>query len=63
LVAPNTDTLPELLDGAGCQFMPLEEALKEDNDRLISILVARKEFKICEELCRNKYLDFCGALI
>jgi UDP-N-acetyl-D-mannosaminuronic acid dehydrogenase len=63
LVEPNIDTLPELLNAAGCQLASLEAVLEESKDLVISVLVAHKEFKTSEELRRNTPLDFCGALM
>lgn len=63
LVEPNIDTLPELLDAAGCQLVSLEAALEKSKEQVVSVLVAHKEFKASEELRRNKTLDFCGALV
>ena len=50
VVEPNIDTLPELLDTAGCQLVSLEEALRESKKQLIAVLVAHKEFKASKEL-------------
>jgi len=62
LVEPNIETLPESLAAAGCQLVPLEAALEEGEDKVISVLVAHKEFKSSEQLCRRAHLDFCGVL-
>jgi len=63
LVEPNIDTLPELLDAAGCQLVTLKTVLEESKEQVVSVLVAHKEFKASEELRRVKILDFCGALV
>lgn len=62
LVEPNIKTLPEVLTAVGCQLISLEEALEEDNDKVIAVLVAHKEFKASETLRQKTCLDFCGAL-
>ena len=62
LVEPNIEALPEALAATGCQLTSLEAALEAGEERVISVLVAHKEFKASEELRLNTPLDFCGAL-
>jgi len=61
LVEPNIEVLPELLDAAGCQLVPLEVVFKESHKQVVSILVAHKEFKVSEKLRHVSPLDFCGV--
>ena len=62
LVEPNIEALPEVLAATGCQLVSLEVALEEGDDKVVSVLVAHKEFKASDTLRQRAPLDFCGVL-
>ena len=62
LVEPNIEMLPVSLATASCRLVSLSDALQAGEDKVISVLVAHKEFKVSESLRLIDTLDFCGAL-
>lgn len=63
LVEPNIEALPEELTAVGCQLVSLEKSLDGSQEKVISVLVAHKEFNVPEAFSLKSPLDFCGALI
>lgn len=62
VVEPNIEGLPDEVEKMGCKLVSLEDIYTNQDDFVVSLLVAHKEFKGSAVLNELDVLDFCGVL-